>query len=134
MNHYESCVLLTAKLQFQFAGVVERDGRFPIHMTSVDIDKAREEADRIIALGPDCVDSELGELCLDGYWHSSRCQNMMDFLLEPCIQVQIEAARQRKKKLAMVHLLRDCARDPCNANGLNTLEGMAQESCIFDIK
>lgn len=113
---------------------MERDGRFPIYITSVDIDKAREEADRIITLGPDRIDSELGEVCLDEYWYSTRCQNMMDFLPELCIQVQIEAARRRKKKLAMVHLLRNCARDPYNANGLNTLEGMAQESCIFDIK
>jgi hypothetical protein len=102
-------------------------------MTSVDIDKVREEQDRIIALEPDRVDSELGEVCLDEYWHSTRCQNMMDFSL-PCIQVQVEAARQRKKKLTMVHLLRDCARDPYNANGLNTLEGMAQESCILDVE
>jgi hypothetical protein len=103
-------------------------------MTPVDIDKVREEQDRIIALEPDRVDSELGEVCLDGYGHSTKCQNMMGFLSEQCIQVQIEAARQRRKKLTMVHLLRDCARDPYNANGLNTLEGMAQESCILDVE
>jgi hypothetical protein len=58
---------------------------------------------------------------------------MMDFSL-PCIQVQVEAAWQRKKKLTMGHLLRDCARDPYNVNGLNTLEGMVQESSILDVE
>ena len=103
-------------------------------MTSIDIDKVREEHDRMIALEPDRVDFESGEVCLDEYSHSTKCQNMMGFLPLPCIQVQIEAARQRKKDLTMIHLLRDCARDPYNANGLNNLKGMTQESCILDLE
>jgi hypothetical protein len=101
-------------------------------MIPVDINQVREEADRIIALRLNDFDAELGERCLDGYYHSTRCQNRMDFLSEPCIEVQIDAAQQRKKRLTLVHLLRDCARDPRRANGLNTLEGIAQESCILD--
>jgi len=100
-------------------------------MTSIHIDQVREEADRIIALGPDDVDVEFGEVCLDGY-HNTRCHDMMNLSSRPCIEVQVERAQQRKRKLTFVHLLRDCARDPCSANGLNTLEGMAQETCILN--
>lgn len=103
-------------------------------MMPVNIDQVREEADRTIALEPDHVHAEFGDVCLDGYWHSPKCQNTMEFLGEPCVEVQIEAARQRKRKLVMLHLLRDYARDPWNANGLRTLEGMAQKSCIFDVE
>jgi hypothetical protein len=103
-------------------------------MMPINIDQVREEADRTIALEPDDVDAEFDEVCSDENWHSTKCQNMMDVLPLPCIKVQIEAARQRKRKLAMLHLLKDCARDPWNANGLRTLEGMAKESCIFDIE
>jgi len=45
---------------------------------------------------------------------------------------QAEAGRQRKKRLDVLYLLKDCARDPLKANGLRTLEGLAQESCIMD--
>ncbi len=57
---------------------------------------------------------------------------MMDMWEVPCIKDQIKAARQRKRKLDVLYLLRDCARNPLKANGLRTLEGMAQESCIFN--
>jgi hypothetical protein len=56
----------------------------------------------------------------------------MDICSLPCINDQVKAARQRRKKLDVLHLLTDCARNPLNANGLRTLEGMAQESCIYD--
>jgi hypothetical protein len=79
------------------------------------------------------IDAEFGEVCSDENWHSTKCQDMMDVLLVSCIRVQIEVARQRKRKLAMLQMLRDCARDPWNANGLRTLEGMAQDSFIFEI-
>lgn len=80
------------------------------------------------------IDAEFGEVCLNEIRHSTKCQDMMDLLPVSCIRVQIEVARQRKRKLAMLQILRDCARDPWNANGLRTLEGMAQDSFIFDIE
>jgi hypothetical protein len=43
-------------------------------------------------------------------------------------------ARQRKRKLDMLHLLKDCIRDPLTANGLRTLDGMAQDSCIYELE
>lgn len=122
------------EVNFQFIGPVERGGRFLIKMTTVNIEQIQEEVDCTIAIEPDQFDAQLSELCSDENWHSTKCQNIMEFSGEPCIMVQIEAARRRKRTLAMLHLLRDCGRDPWKANGLLTLEGMAQESCIFDVE
>jgi len=102
-------------------------------MLPVNIDQVREEADRVIALEPD--DVEFNDICTgEEGWHSQMCENMMDHLSVPCINVQVEAARQRMRKLAMLSLLRDCARHPFNANGLKTFDGMAQQSCIFNVE
>ena len=60
--------------------------------------------------------------------------DIMGMFSLPCDMDQAEAGRQRKKKLDILYLLKDCARDPPKANGLRTLEGLAQESCIMDTK
>ena len=59
---------------------------------------------------------------------------MMNELALPCIRKQAQRARKRVLKLDTLYLLRDCARNPSSANGLGTLEGMAQENCIYDIE
>jgi hypothetical protein len=53
---------------------------------------------------------------------------------QPCIRIKAEEAEQRLKKLLFLSHLKECARDPDKANGLHSLRGMAQESCIYDIK
>ncbi|KAH8815439.1 hypothetical protein F5884DRAFT_895335 [Xylogone sp. PMI_703] len=121
---------------FQFTGEVERDGLFPIFdVKPVKVDKLREEINRTIALEPDDVDIFVDDVCSSGS-HSDVCQGMM-ILSKPCILEQIEAARQQERKLNMLEsldLLTNCARDPWTANGLRTLNGMAQKSCILDVE
>lgn len=53
---------------------------------------------------------------------------------EPCIRLAAKEAEQRLKLLDDIQHLKKCARDPASANGLRTLEGVAQESCIYDVK
>ncbi|KAF2186695.1 hypothetical protein K469DRAFT_572444, partial [Zopfia rhizophila CBS 207.26] len=122
-------VVNVREVKFQFLGAPDRAGRFPIHVYLISIDEVRKEADGTIALEPNNPD--LNDFC-DGGWHSRECEATMDMLSLPCIKDQVKAARQRRKKLDVLHLLTDCARNPLNANGLRTLEGMAQESCIYD--
>jgi hypothetical protein len=122
---------LTGKPQFQFLGAPDRAGRFPIHVYPISIDEVRKEIDGTIALEPNVPG--LDDFC-DGGWHSRECEATMDMLSLPCIKDQVKAARQRRKKLDVLHLLRDCARNPLNSNGLRTLEGMAQDSYILDTK
>ncbi|KAF2678881.1 hypothetical protein K458DRAFT_315873 [Lentithecium fluviatile CBS 122367] len=124
-------VVNVREVNFQFLGAPDRAGRFPIHIYPIIIDEVRNEADRTIALEPKHPD--INDFC-DGYWHSRECEVAMDVFSLPCINDQVKAARQRMKKLDVLYLLRDCARNPLNANGLRTLEGVAQESCIFDTK
>ncbi|KAH8586944.1 hypothetical protein B0O99DRAFT_527752 [Bisporella sp. PMI_857] len=121
------------EVNFQFIGEVERDGRFPIHITPVNIDEVRKDADDKIALKPGEVDIAFIDVCVDNS-HIQSCQDRMEYLSEPCIRVQIKDAERRKEKLKILHRLRDCAQDPYNASGYRTLEGMAQDSCIFDIE
>lgn len=115
--------------QFQFLGASDQSGRFPIHIYPIDIVKICEESDKTIALEP--KHPEIEDCCY-GDWHSDVCHNIMDMFAMPCILDQAEAARRRKKRLDVLYLLRECARNPLYANGLRTLEGLAQESCIFD--
>lgn len=58
----------------------------------------------------------------------------MEDLLQPCIKVQAEEVEQRLKKLRSLSRLKDCARNPTKANGLHSLKGMAQGTCIYEIK
>ncbi len=122
-----------ACLQFVFIGVVERNGRFPVLIKPLDIDKIEEAAESTIACGPDEFDIQELDFCFDGL-HTAKCQERMDVLSKQCIMKEIEAARQRIRKLKTLYLLKDCARNPSSANGLNTFKGMAQDSCIYDLQ
>ncbi|EXM04442.1 hypothetical protein FOIG_04658 [Fusarium odoratissimum NRRL 54006] len=65
---------------------------------------------------------------------SDECDVRMSEWGEPCIRLAAKEAEQRLKLLDDIQHLKKCARDPASANGLRTLEGMAQESCIYDVK
>ena len=114
--------------QFQFLGTSDRSGRFPIHIYPIDIVKIREESDHTIALEPN--NPELEDFCYRDS-HSRECLNIMDMFPLPCIMDQAKAARRRKKRLDVLYLLRECARDPLYANGLRTLEGLAKEAAFL---
>jgi hypothetical protein len=114
-------------------GLKDRRGRFPIFgLTPVNEEKVREEADDIIASVPTDAEIEYGNGCM-GLSHSTKCP--ASFGIEsPCILDMAEEARLRKRRLDMLFILKDCARNPQKANGLRTLEGMAQETCIYELE
>ncbi|KAH7130098.1 hypothetical protein B0J11DRAFT_243963 [Dendryphion nanum] len=116
------------EVKFQFTGVVEKEGRFPVHIHPINVDEVRQKADDTIAQEPS---HDFGENCDDYGYHSNACDIGMDVLSLPCIKDQINAARQQKKRLGCLHQLKDCVRDPWSANGLRTLEGIAQESFVI---
>ncbi|CAH0022253.1 unnamed protein product [Clonostachys rhizophaga] len=122
------------EVKFQFSGVVESDERYPIQMESVETEKVLEECEKIITRHPTGEYVEFSDACLDNYVHSEECLIGMRALSSPCIKVDAEKAEQRRKRLILLSRLKDCARDPARANGLRTLEGLAQECCIYDIK
>jgi hypothetical protein len=125
---------VTHSLQFQFVGVVERDGTYPIHMTTMEITKVQEGLDQIIAMEPDTIEIEFGDPCTGDGWHSTRCQLRMEHLSEPCILDQVVKARHRKQRLNRLDDLTKCAKHPLEANGMRTLEGMATGSCIYEVE
>ncbi|CAG9951096.1 unnamed protein product [Clonostachys rosea f. rosea IK726] len=122
------------EVNFHFAGVVESDGRYPIQMESVKLDKILEECKKLIAKYPTGEYVDIDDVCLDDDFHSEKCRMGMWAWSQPCIRVDAEKANHRRNRLLFLCLLKDCARDPARANGLRTLEGLAQESCIYDIK
>lgn len=108
-------------------------GRYRIsNPKPVDIESLRRQLDEVIASGPDEYDLQYGNECC-GNSHSTKCPTYNEPFLT-CIMEQIDAAQQRKKKLDMLHLLTDRARRPWAANGLRTLEGMVQESCVYELE
>ena len=60
------------------------------------------------------------------------CEDYMDACNEPCFEEQALSARKRIERLDELNdrVMRDCARTPSIANRLDTLNGMAQETCI----
>ncbi|PKX99518.1 uncharacterized protein P174DRAFT_417181 [Aspergillus novofumigatus IBT 16806] len=121
------------EVEFQFVGTEEQNGRFKIFdVKPVDVERLRQEADDIIASAPGEVDFDYGNGCM-GSSHSTKCDKSIEYD-RPCILQMANEARQRKRKLDMLHLLKDCIRDPLTANGLRTLDGMAQDSCIYELE
>lgn len=103
-------------------------------MNPVEPDNVSEQCEKIIAIHPTGPYLDINDACLDDYSHSRQCLIGMEEWSQQCIRVNAEKAEQRRKGLLFLSHLKDCARDPTRANGLRTLEGLAQESCIYDIK
>ncbi|KAG5657353.1 hypothetical protein KAF25_005917 [Fusarium avenaceum] len=122
------------EVKFQFAGIVESDGRYPIYMDAISLKDISQECEKTIARHPTGPYSDIDDACLGGSEHSDQCIIGMQEWSQPCIKIEAEEAERRRKRLLFLSHLKDCARDPTKANGLHSLKGLAQESCIYDIK
>jgi hypothetical protein len=103
-------------------------------MDSVTPDNVVKECEKIIERHPTGPYVDINNVCLHDYQHSDQCLIGMEHWSQPCIRVDAKKAEQRRNKLLFLSLLKDCARDPAKVNGLHTLEGLAQETCIYDIR
>ncbi|CAI7670814.1 unnamed protein product [Penicillium pancosmium] len=123
----------TGVREVEFVGTTNGARRFQIFdLIRVNEEETKEKADQTIASVPNEVDYEYDNGCM-GYHHSTKCPASYDGDSE-CILDMADEALHLKKRLGMLFLLRNCARDPRKANGLNTLEGMAQERRIYDLR
>lgn len=113
-------------------GTQSETRRFQIFdLTPVDEVIIQEKANQIIASVPNEVNNEYNNGCI-GFDHSKKCPTLLDNS-SSCILDMADEALLQKRRLGMLFLLKNCAKNPPNANGLNTLEGMAQVSCIYDL-
>ncbi|KAJ5059439.1 hypothetical protein J3E74DRAFT_347604 [Bipolaris maydis] len=119
------------EVEFRLLGDPDRTGPIPIHIYPVNVEEIRKKMEQTIALEPDY---DFGDHCNEQGWHSRDCESMMDTSDDLCLNDRIQMARQRMEKFDILYLLKDCARNPWKANGLQTLDGMAQESCIYNTK
>lgn len=94
----------------------------------------REEREKNRARYPTNPYFYINDVCLDNYHHSDQCLIDTEEWSQLCIRVDAEKAEQRRNGLLFLSLPKDYARDPARANGLYTLEGLAQESCIYNTK
>ncbi|KAK0718633.1 hypothetical protein B0T26DRAFT_741504 [Lasiosphaeria miniovina] len=113
-------ITAVVEVNFHFSGIAESNGSYPIWMDPVKPDHVLKECEKIIARNPTGDTSD----CFIGIEEWS----------QPCILVEVEKAEQRRKQLLFLSHLKDCARDPARANGLHTLEGLAQDTCIYETK
>lgn len=131
-----TCVLL----QFEFVRAKDQNGLYEIcHVIPVDIERVEKEADRIIEKNEACNGRINIQLDLDfcsEYLHHPECLKYSEDILgpQPCIEDQANQANERKRRLKRLYLLKECARSPPKADELGTLEGMAQDSCIYNSK
>lgn len=116
--------------QIKFDGRATRDGRFFGQIESVDLDKIRKECKEALENRPIPEDWNGFEAC-DGSWHTEKCMMAMEYSMSDCLAIQADRAEDRLKRMGRRYLLTTCARDPDIANGLDTLSGMAQKSCIY---
>jgi hypothetical protein len=100
-----------------------------IHMDPIDPKAASEQANNDI----DFASQDADDSCVE-MWHSERCQLRMEYLSEPCIQLQAQLTRKRKHRLKSLHMLKACVNGPWIANGERTLEGMACGGCIYETR
>ncbi|KAH7187266.1 hypothetical protein BKA60DRAFT_602415 [Fusarium oxysporum] len=122
------------EVKFRFARTVDLDGHYPIHMNIINIEETREKCNIAILRHPSRPHLDVDNACWEHGPHSDECDVRMSEWGEPCIRLAAKEAEQRLKLLDDIQHLKRCARDPASANGLRTLEGMAQESCIYDVK
>ena len=102
-------------------------------MASLDTSKVQEDIYQILIMEPDSVDVEYDDLCTGSGQHRTRCVGMMKHRSTPCIPKKIPAARRRQMRLAKLELRTKFAQNTSEANGLCVNEGMAMDSCIYEI-
>ena len=126
---------LTKGSQFQFDGTIERSGRFGITIIPLDLERIKkgcEEAKKLHVEEP-FSGYDLADSCLsmidNSFDHTQECLDSR----ERCIAKIAEIARKRLDILIPLHhLLTKCAEFPPFANGLRTLEILAQESLVYE--
>ncbi|PTD07681.1 hypothetical protein FCULG_00007204 [Fusarium culmorum] len=127
-------IIKVTEFNFQFGGVVESDRRYPIYMEPANLEDISEKCNQAIARHPTDSYFDLDQICLDDREHSDECLIGMWEWSQPCIKVEAEKAEQRLKQPLFLSRLKDCTRDPMKVNGLDSLKGMAQDTCIYEIK
>ncbi|KAI1847018.1 hypothetical protein JX265_006786 [Neoarthrinium moseri] len=117
---------------FQFAGVVEEDGKYPIRIEPLLIENVKADCHRIRKQCPFDSPFFFDNVCLWPY-HTDECRNMMEF--QPCIREAAEDADWRLTRLSFREDLLKCALRPEAANGLRSLDrGYVQDGCIYDVR
>ncbi|KAL4732199.1 hypothetical protein ACLX1H_001207 [Fusarium chlamydosporum] len=125
------------EVKFNFHGVVdEKHGRYPIDMKAVDLDEVAKNCETIISKHTGYTPLGDDHPCLGDY-HNPQCEFETEFLFKPCIKLQAESAELRLTKINRLQDLRRWAQEPLLARinkGLTELDGIAQDSCIYDIQ
>jgi hypothetical protein len=66
-------------------------------------------------------------------YHAQECETAMEHSHHDCLTKKADEARERLRRVGLRHLLTRLAQKPADANGLDTLSGMAQGSPIYPL-
>ncbi|KAH6641045.1 hypothetical protein F5144DRAFT_599709 [Chaetomium tenue] len=110
-------VVSVTEVLFQFDGRIGHDGRYFGLMTSVDIEKTKEDCQQATEMDP-IYDSD----SYTSRWSDEEAISASMLAQEP---------NERLRRIPLHYLFTTCARDPASANGLDTLSGMTHGSCIY---
>ncbi|KAK3382139.1 hypothetical protein B0T24DRAFT_516770 [Lasiosphaeria ovina] len=125
-------VVSVSEVTIKFDGRVGPNDRFFGLIEPVDLEKTKEKCHQAIENCPVAGEWNDWDECDPARKpHADECQTAMDYSGSECLTVAAEKAKERLKRMHLRYLLKQCARDPNSANGLKTLLGMAQESCIY---
>jgi hypothetical protein len=109
---------------------MEKSGKCRVHLCKLNQEDIRKEIVRTEEIRPSELRYEYDSRCND-ISHSNYCE--ANFMPEDCIEDQLHKAQRKKKGLEDSHLLRECARNPREADklGESSLRGMLQQSPIL---
>ncbi|KAK0616666.1 hypothetical protein B0T14DRAFT_523591 [Immersiella caudata] len=127
-------VVSLAEVDFQFDGRIGENGRLPGLIIPLDIDEIEKDCKEAIEGQPRPDDLNGYDHCDPaGTYHAQDCETAMKHSDHDCLTKEADEARERLRRLELRYLLTRLARKPADANGLDTLSGMAQGSPIYPL-
>ncbi|KAI0537843.1 hypothetical protein GGR58DRAFT_470079 [Xylaria digitata] len=112
------------EVNFQFLGVVDVGERYPICMMPVDC----EEVKSLYQARLDAMTRDSGVRDMDDLDYDDMC----NFAHDDTDDLD-DDPEERLKRIPFQYILKGCALKPETANGLYSLEGFLQDSCMYEV-
>jgi len=126
-------------VQLRFKWAKGSYGRYPIRITTLDVEKIKQDAVHVadfnqkVARIGDYGDMFTENFCHD-YGHSDECIVHQDVYGISCALDDYKRAKEHLERLERLDDLLSCISKPFEANSLNVLQGLAQESPVHTIQ
>ena len=119
-------------MKFRFDDSVKPDGSYPIQIIPIDLEAVSKDCKKALSCGP--MPNSVPNLQCYLQQHTQKCEFNWAVHSRQCVFKELVNAEERLDRISTLSLLTKCGQNPAKANGAKTLEGMAQEGCIYKIR